>query len=347
MQAVSGKSCMWRLISDLRLLISGTLVLGFLLLAFRVPASAQQAKNIPRIGYLSTRDRASDASRADAILRALRELGYVDGQNIAIEYRYADGKRERFFDLATELVRSKADVILVVGGDALVRSVMNATKTIPIVMTGGGADPVAAGLIQSLAHPGGNVTGITNLLADLSGKRLELFKEAIPKLSRVAVLYEPANPASIAEVKEFLPATARALRLTLQNWESKTADDFDRVFAAIDKQRPDGLYVSPGALVNTNQKRVAAFAIKSKLPSVFGRREVIDEGGLMYYGADFADSYRRIAYFVDRILKGTKPSDLPVEQPTKFEFVINLKTANQIGVTVPPDLLARATKIIR
>src|SRR5262245_60192189 len=234
-----------------------------------VLAQAQQSKKLPRIGYLSSRDRASDSSRADAILLGLRELGYIDGQNIAIEYRYADGKRERFPDLAAEMVRLKVDVIVVVGGDALVRPVMNATKTIPIIMTGGGADPVAAGLIQSLAHPGGNVTGITSLVVDLSGKRLELFKEAIPKLARVAVLYEPTNPASVSEVKELLPAVARALRLTLQNWEVRTADDFDRVLGSIGKQRPDGLYVSPGALINTNQKRIAEFALNRKLPSLF------------------------------------------------------------------------------
>jgi len=224
---------------------------------------------------------------------------------------------------------------------------MNATKTIPIVMTGGGADPVTAGMIQSLARPGGNVTGITNLVIDLSGKRLELFKEAIPKLARVAVLYEPTNPASVSEVKEILPVAAQALRLTLQNREVRTADDFDRVFDAMAKQRPDGLYVSPGALVNTNQKRIADFAIKRKLPSVFGRREVIDEGGLIYYGADFADSYRLVAWYVDKILKGTKPADLPVQQPKKFEFVINLKTAKQIGITIPQWTLMKADKVIQ
>ncbi len=310
-------------------------------------AQAQQAKKVPRIGYLSARDRPSDASRAEAMLLGLRELGYVDGKNIAIEYRYADGKRERFPELAAELVRLKVDIILVVGGDALVRPAMNATKTIPIVMTGGGADPVTAGIIQSLARPGGNVTGITNLVTDLSGKRLELFKEAIPKLARVAVLYEPTNPASVSEVKEILPVAAQALRLTLQNREVRTADDFDRVFDAMAKQRPDGLYVSPGALVNTNQKRIADFAIKRKLPSVFGRREVIDEGGLIYYGADFADSYRLVAWYVDKILKGTKPADLPVQQPKKFEFVINLKTAKQIGITIPQWTLMKADKVIQ
>jgi putative ABC transport system substrate-binding protein len=310
-------------------------------------ATAQQPKKVPRIGYLSSRDRASDSVRAEAILAALRELGYVDGQNIAIEYRYGDGKRDRFPELATELVRLKVNIILVVGGDALVRPAMNATKTIPIIMTGGGADPVEAGFVKSLARPGGNVTGITNLVIDTAGKRLEMFKEAIPKLTRVAVLYASTIPTSVYEVKEVLPAAARALRLTLQDWEVKTAGDFDRVFDAMGKQRSDGLYVSPSALVNTNQNRIADFAIKRKLPSLFGRREVIEAGGLMYYGADLADSYRRVAYYVDRILKGTKPADLPVEQPTKFELVINLRTAQAIGVTIPQSLLYRANKVIK
>jgi putative tryptophan/tyrosine transport system substrate-binding protein len=325
----------------------GLSVIAFVLVVCEAAAEAQQSKKLPRIGYLSSRDRASDSSRADAILLGLRELGYSDGQNIFIEYRYADGKRERFSELAAEMVRLKVDIILVVGGDALVRPVMNATKTIPIIMTGGGADPVSTGLIQSLARPGGNVTGVTSLVVDLSGKRLELFKEAIPKLARVAVLYEPTNPASVSEVKELLPAVARALRLTLQNWEVRTADDFDKVLASIGKQRPDGIYVSPGALVNTNQKRIAEFAINRKLPSLFARREVIEEGGLMYYGGDLVESYRRVAYYIDRILKGAKPADLPVEQPTKFELVFNLKTAKQIGLTIPQSLLYRADRVIR
>src|SRR5262245_12683760 len=224
---------------------------------------------------------------------------------------------------------------------------MNATMTIPIVMTGPGGDPVEAGFIESLARPGGNVTGITNLGRDLSGKRLELLKEAVPKLARVAVLYDPAVPDSVLEVKEILPAAARALGLTLQPWEVRTADGFDRVFAALNEQRPDGLYVSGGALMSANGKRIAGFALKSRLPSVYGRRAAVDAGGLMSYGADLAESNGRVAYFVDRILKGAKPADLPVEQPTKFELVINLKTAKQIGLTIPPEVLARANQLIR
>ena len=214
-------------------------------------------------------------------------------------------------------------------------------------MVGLGSDPVEAGLIESLARPGGNVTGITNLTFKLGGKRLELLKEAVPKLVRVAVLYVPALPSQVIEVKEVLPVAARALRLTLQPWEVRAADDFDRVFAAMVKQRADGLYVLGGALMAANRKRIVGFALKSRLPSVYNISEAVDAGGLMSYGADEAESYRRVAYYVDKILKGAKPADLPVEQPTKFEFVINLQTAKKLGVMIPPDLLVRATRIIR
>jgi putative ABC transport system substrate-binding protein len=324
-----------------------TVLLLSLLLAPCSSAQAQQPKKVSRIGYLSARNPAADASRSEAILLGLRELGYAVGQNIAFEYRYADGKRERFPELAAELVRLKVDIIVVAGGDAPVRAAMNATKTIPIVMSGGGADPVAAGLVQSLARPAGNVTGITNLTAELGGKRLELLKEAIPRLALVAVLYEPANPSSVVEVKEVLPVAARAQGLILQPWEVRARTDFDKVFTEMGKLHPDGLYASPGALVNTNQRRIVELALKSKLPTVYGRREIVDEGGLMYYGANIADSYRRVAYFVDKILKGAKPGDLPVEQPKKFEIVINLNTAKQIGLTIPPNVLARADKVIK
>jgi putative ABC transport system substrate-binding protein len=214
-------------------------------------------------------------------------------------------------------------------------------------MVGVGVDPVEGGLVESLARPGGNITGITNLQVGLGGKRVELLKEAVPKLVRVAVLYDPASPASAREVKEVLPVAARALGLTIQPWEVRAADGFEKVFAALSKQRPDGLYVSLGPLMRANEKRIAGFALKSQLPSVHGYREAVEAGGLMSYGADTAESYRRVAYFVDRILKGAKPADLPVEQPTKFELVINLKTAKQIGVTIPPEVLARASKLIK
>ncbi|HSE91196.1 MAG TPA: ABC transporter substrate-binding protein, partial [Candidatus Binatia bacterium] len=247
-----------------------------------------------------------------------------------------------------ELVRLKVDIIVVLGGTQPIRAAKNATKTIPIVMTGQGLDPVEAGLIESLARPGGNVTGLTTLSNELGGKRLELFKEAVPKLARVAVLNDPITVGATREVKEVLPVAARALGLAIRIWEVRAAEDFDRVFAAINKDRPDGLYVSlAGGRLRPNVKRITDFALKSRLPSTYSNREAIDAGGLMYYGADLADSYRRVAYYVDKILKGARPADLPVEQPTKFEFVVNLKTAKQIGLTIPPEVLARASKLIK
>jgi putative tryptophan/tyrosine transport system substrate-binding protein len=324
------------------------LVLSTMLFALSYSASAQQPKKVPRIGYLSAQEPALESTRSEAIRRTLREFGYIDGQNIAFEYRYAEGKIDRFPELAAELVRLKVDIIVVSAGGGYIQAAKNATKTIPIVMTGVGTDPVKAGLIESLARPGGNVTGLTNLNPELGGKRLELLKEAVPKVTRVAVLYDPANTPSVIEVKENLPVPAGALRLTIQPWEVRGGDDFDRAFAAMGKQRPDGLYAAPsGPLMITNGKRITDFALKSRLPSMYGRKEFVEAGGLMSYGADLADSYRRVAYFVDRILKGAKPSELPVEQPTKFEFVINLKTAKQVGLTIPPEVLARANRLIK
>jgi putative ABC transport system substrate-binding protein len=231
-------------------------------------AQAQQPKSLPLMGYLSAGDPATESIRSEGIRQALRERSYIKGQNIAIEYRYAEGNRDRFPKLAAELVRIKVDIIVVAGGGGLTMAVMNATKAIPIVMVGGGVDPIAAGFVESLARPGGNVTGITNLTGVLGGKRLELLKEAVPKLARVAFLYDPAalaTPASVREVKEVLPAAARGMGLTLQPWEVRSADDFDKVFAAMGKQRPDGLYVSGAGSVSVllaSRKRIADFAFK-------------------------------------------------------------------------------------
>ena len=323
-------------------------VLTILFLAAVDFAQAQQPKKVPRIGYLAGGNAATESTRAEGIRLTLRERGYVEGQNIAIEYRYTEGKADRYPKLVAELVRLKVDLILVTGSDPLIRAAIHATKMIPIVLTGGGRDPVEAGYVESLARPGGNVTGITNLSRELSGKRLELLKAAVPKLARVAVLYDPGVPGDVLQVKEVLPVAARALKLTLQPWEIRIADDFDRVFAAMGKQRPDGFYVHPsGPLMTANQKRIVGFALKSRLPSMYFYREAVEEGGLMSYGADLADSYRRVAGLVDKILKGAKPADLPVEQPTKFEFIINLKTAKEIGVTIPPEVLARANRLIK
>lgn len=323
----------------------GLSVLAVVLVVAAV-AEAQHPKKVPRIGYLSPRDQASESSRSAAIRLALRELGYIEGQNIAIEYRYGEGKLDRLPGLAAELVRLKVDII-VVGGDSGIRAAKNATRTIPIVMTGPGSDPVEAGHVESLARPGGNLTGLTTLSRGLGGKRLELLKEAVTKVARIAVLYDPAEPRGVHEVKEDLPVAARSLGLTIEPWEVRAADVFERVFAGLNKQRPDGLYVSGGALMNNHQERTAGFALKTRLPSTYNNKQSVDAGGLMSYGADLADSYRRVAYYVDKILKGAKPADLPVEQPTKFELVINLKTAKQIDVAIPQKVLARADKVIK
>jgi putative tryptophan/tyrosine transport system substrate-binding protein len=321
--------------------------LGALLLALCRPVEAQEPKKVPLIGYLSPSDPGSESTRSEPIRRALRERGYIEGQNIAIEYRYAEGKVDRFSELAAELARLKVDVIVAAGGNRIILAAKNATKTIPIVMMGAGVDPVEAGHVESLARPGGNVTGITTLTRELGGKRLELLKEAVPKVARVAVLYEPAAPGAALDVKEVLPVAARALGLTIQPWEVRDTDGLEKVFAALNKQRPDGLFVTRSRLMGDNQKRIVGFALKSRLPSMYFDRGAVDVGGLMSYGADLADSYKRVAYLIDKILKGAKPADLPVERPTKFELVINLKTAKQIGLTIPPEVLARADRLIK
>jgi putative ABC transport system substrate-binding protein len=324
-----------------------SMFVAVVLLALGVIAEAQQPKKVPRIGYLASGDPARDSAGSEAIRLALRERGYIEGQNIATEYRYAKGQRDQVPDLAAELVRLKVDIIVVAGGLGTILAAKNATNTIPIVMTGQGIDPVESGLVESLARPGGNVTGITNLSGELGGKRLELLKEAVPKLARVAVFHDPGIPGSVRELKEVLPVAARALKLAIEPWEVQTADGFEKVFAALNKQRPDGLYVTVGPLMRANGKRIADFALKSRLPSMYQSREDVEAGGLMSYGADLADSFRRVATYVDKILKGAKPADLPVEQPTKFELVINLKTAKQIGLTIPPEVLARANRLIK
>jgi putative ABC transport system substrate-binding protein len=315
---------------------AGSVALVLTLAMCGAVAEAQQAKKIPRIGYLSSLSPSSESSRSEAIRLALREVGYIEGQNIAIEYRYGDGKRDRAPKLAAELVRLKVDIIMVTGGITWIQAAKDATKAIPIVMVNSVGDPVEEGLVKSLARPGGNVTGLTLLSTELSGKRLELLKEAVPKVARIAVLYDPASSGSVREIKEDLPAAGRVLGLTVQSWEVRDADGVDRVLAAMVKQRPDGLYGATGALMRDNVNRIADSALKNNLPSVYPYSEAVDAGGLMSYSADLGSGYRRAAIYVDKILKGAKPADLPVEQPTKFELVINLKTAKQIGVTIPP-----------
>jgi putative ABC transport system substrate-binding protein len=324
------------------------LALCAMLLALCASAEAQQQKNVFRIGYLSSFDPVTDP-RIEGMRQSLREFGYIEGKNITIEYRNTEGKLDRYAEFAAEMVRLRVDIIVVSAGTQQIRAVMKTTKTIPIVMAGQGSDPVAAGLVDSLARPGGNVTGLTTLTPDLGGKRLELLKEAVPKLARVAVLYDPDSQSNVLQVKEYLPPAARALKLTLQPWELRAADDLDRVFAAMGKQRPDGLYVTGGPVLTANVKRIAGLALKSRLPSMCTVRTCVEVGvgGIMSYAADLAENSRLMGWYVDKILKGAKPTDLPVQQPTKFEFVINLQTAKHIDLTIPPDLLARATKIIR
>jgi putative ABC transport system substrate-binding protein len=307
---------------------------------------AQQAKKIPRIGYVSSQDPAGEFARAEGIRLALRERGYIEGQNIVIEYRYTERKPERRDALIAELVRLNVDVIVISGGSGFVRAAMNATRTIPIVMAGQGLDPVAAGFVKSLAQPGGNVTGFTNLGGYLAGKRLEIIKDAVPKVRRVAILHEANNARNMFEFKEVIPTAARELKLTILRREVRDENDFERVFAMINKDRPDGLHVLSGPLMNANRKRTIDFALKSRLPSVYDAREDVESGGLLYYGADATESYQRVAYFIDRLLKGAKPSELPVEQPMRFELWVNLITAEKIRVKVDPNLLARAQRII-
>jgi putative ABC transport system substrate-binding protein len=340
---------MLAVVSQWSVVIRGTVSLGLgaLVFVFCPSAEAQHPKKVARVGYLSVADPTTDSKRSETFRQALREQGYVDGQNITIEYRYAEGKRGREADLAADLVRLKVDLIVVAGGDTVIRAAMNATKTIPIILIGLGSDPVKAGFVESLARPGGNVTGLTALNRELGGKRLELLKQVFPKLNRVAVLYDPSTPGAVREVKEDLPVAAQGLGLTVQRSEISDATDLDKMFAALNKNRPDGLYaVSAGALIRTNLKRIATLALKSRLPSV-GAEEYVYAGGIISYDADWADRHRRAATYVDKILKGAKPADLPVEQPTKFEFIVNLKSAKQIGLTIPPNVLARADTLIR
>lgn len=322
--------------------LKSAIALGAMLFALCFPVQAQQPK-VYRIGMLRHDSRPD--TNVDAFRQTLGNLGYQEGKNFAIEYRWARGRAERLPDLAAELVRVKVDVLVAASG-AGAQAAKNATTTIPIVMVGVGTDPVETGLVESLARPGGNITGFTHLAVETSGKRPELLKETVPTLARLAVLYDPTNRGNLTEVKQVQTA-ARPLGLTVKSWEVRSTEGFETVFAALRKERPDGLYVAGGPLMIANEKRIADFALKSRWPSTFDRREAVEAGGLMFYGADRVDQYRRAAYYVDKILKGTKPADLPVERPMKFELVINLKTAKQIGLTIPQSLLYRADKVIR
>jgi putative tryptophan/tyrosine transport system substrate-binding protein len=310
-----------------------------------IVADAQQPKKVPRIGFLSSTSASTVAHNFEAFREGLRELGYIDGKNITIEYRWAEGKLERLPELAAGLVSLRVDLIVVASGQAA-RAAKQATTTIPIVLTLVG-DAVAMGLIDSLAQPGGNITGVTIYSPEVTGKRLELLKEAFPKVTRVAVLGDPTTSLHPLYWQE-LKAASRTLAVELQSLEVRSPNpDFKGAFAAASKGRADSLLTLPPPLMAFHQKEIVALVAKSRLPAIFHNADFVDSGGLMSYGPSLIDSFRRAATFVDKILKGRKPADLPVEQPMKFEFVINLKAANQIRVTISPNVLARADKVLR
>jgi putative ABC transport system substrate-binding protein len=319
-------------------------MLGAVLFALSFPAHAQQPAKVSRIGVLNATSAASMASRMELFRQGLSDLGYIEGQNIVVEYRWADGKLNRLPEFAAELVRLNV-AIIVAGGGQSIRAAKNATKTIPIVMTQV-VDPME--FVASLAKPGGNIMGLSAQQAELGGKRLELLKEMVPRLSRVAVLGTPSNIVG-PEMKE-TKAAGQAMSLELQPVEmarSAGSNDLEKAFSAISKGRANGLMGLSSPEFSFNRRRIAELAIKHRLPSTYRDSEFPDAGGLMSYGAQYADLYRRAAIYVDKILKGAKPADLPVEQPMKFELVINLKTAKQIGLTIPPNVLARADRVIQ
>jgi putative ABC transport system substrate-binding protein len=314
------------------------------LLAVAIMAEAQQTGKVPRIAYLTVAPLSANVARVEAFRQGLRELGYVEGKNIVIEWRSGEGKLESEGELVAEAVRLKVDVI-VTSGPTMTRAAKRATVTIPIVMTFD-SDPVGSGFIASLARPGGNITGLSMLSPELSGKQLELLKEVIPRLSRVAILgnsNEPANPKTLKEIE----LAAGELGVQVQPLDVLNPNNIETVFRAATKARADALVVLASPVLNDQRAKVTNLALKSRLPAIYFRQEFVDAGGLMSYGTSFTDLSRRASVYVDKIFKGIKPADLPVEQPTKFELVINLKTAKQIGLTIPPNVLARADRVIK
>jgi putative ABC transport system substrate-binding protein len=320
------------------------LALGMLLVP--LTADAQPAGKVARIGYLGPTSPSSSSFFLDAFRQGLRELGWVEGQNIVIEYRFAEGKLDRLPDLAAELVRLKVNIIVTVASPG-VAAAKNATETIPIIMIAGSADPVGLGLIASLARPGGNVTGSSYSVGpEIVGKELELLKETVPTVRRVAVLSNPANPGQPLSIRE-VNVAARSVGVQLQLLEARGPNEFDGAFAAMAKERVGALLVVADSMFIFHRTRLADLAARSRLPAAYGTRDHVEAGGLMSYGPSVRDLYRRGATFVDKILKGAKPGDLPVEQPTKFELVINMKTAKTLGLTIPPVLLLRADEVIQ
>jgi ABC-type uncharacterized transport system substrate-binding protein len=319
-------------------------LLATILLATAPLAQAQQPRKVPRIGFLGASSPSAISTRLEAFRQGLRELGYVEGKSILIEYRYAEGKLDRLSALAAELVRLGVDV-MVLAGPASIRPAKEATNTIPIVMAND-ADPVGSGVVASLARPGGNITGLSNLAPEIGGKRLELLKEIVPRVSRVAVL-GTSTTSGTAQVLKEMELAAGSLKLQLQYLDVPGPKDIEPAFRAARKGRADAVLVLQGGVFNSHRKQIAALAVKSQLPAIYHAPEWVEDGGLMSYGVSVTDLYRRAATYVDKILKGAKPADLPVEQPKKFELVINLKTAKQIGLAIPPNVLARADKVIK
>ena len=315
-----------------------------LLLAVAVIAEPQQPTKIPRIGYLSAISLSTSPARIEAFLQGLRDLGYVEGKNIVIEYRFAEGKLDRLPALAAELVRLKVDVIVTIASRET-RAAKEATNTIPIVMTNEG-DPVGTGLVASLARPGGNITGLSTLTAELSGKRLELLKEIVPNLSRVAVLGTSTSP-GYAQVLKEMELAAGASKVKLEYLDILGPKAIETAFRAADKGRADAVLVLSSSVISSQRTQVIELAVRSRLPVSYPRPEFVEAGGLLTYGPSTTDLHRRAATYVDKILKGAKPANLPVEQPTKFELIINLKAAKQIGLTIPPNVLALADRVIR
>jgi putative tryptophan/tyrosine transport system substrate-binding protein len=314
------------------------------LLGVAVIAQAQQPKKVPRIGYLAGASHAAIAFRLEAFRQGLRELGYLEGKNIGIEYRYSEGNFRRQKELAFELARANVDVI-VTSGPASTRAAKEATATIPIIMTFD-SDPVGSGSVASLARPGGNITGLSTLAPEISGKQLELLKEIVPKLSRVAVIGSSANPGN-AQVLKGMEAAAQVFSVKLQYLDILDPKELETVFRAALNERVDAVVALAGTVIIAQRAQIAELAVKSRLPAIYERREYVEAGGLMSYGVSITDLDRRAATYVDKILKGAKPAELPVEQPKKFEFIINLKAAKQIGLTIPPNVLTRADKVIR
>ena len=307
-------------------------------------AEAQQANKVPRIGYVGAVSSAANLARVEAFRQGLRDAGYIEGQDIIVEYRFAQGKFDRLPALAAELVGLQLEAI-VTGGASVTHRVKQATNTIPIVMTNDN-DPIGNGFVTSLARPGGNITGLATLTADLSGKRLELLKEIIPRLSRVAVLGTSSEPGNAQTLKEAELAGA-ALNLEVRYIDVLDRRDIEVAFRTATKERADAVFLLTGPIFVSQRTQIARFAVKSRLPTISYRPDFVEDGGLVSYAPSLTHLSRRAAVYVDKILKGTKPADLPVEQPTKFELVINLKTAKQIGLTIPPNVLARADRVIR